>query len=121
MMSLPIVAGSPLTLAVERSGGTLVLDYPRQPPGHTIVLLHGGSREIAGYLSALCDPRGGGRTEQGALTIAGMSPGRYSACSMDAAGFQAGAVPDRRRCVDGIVRAGSELLLHVPTPDATTP
>ena len=114
MVSVPVVPGSPITLAVERAGGTLVLNYQKKAPGDTLVLLHQGSREIAGFLSGLLDPRGTGRTHDGRLRITGMSPGPYSACSMDMAQYQAGAAPAESRCADGIVAAGSELVLHVP-------
>ena len=127
MLRLPVPADRQLTLGVEQSVGTLILetDTPHLNPesdGPVVYLFHQGSVEGLPLLDAWALSSGIVPENPAVSTVPAMEPGGYRACWVlpaERAGLDFGVVP-QGRCAEGFLSPNGELRLKLPGMPAAT-
>jgi hypothetical protein len=125
MLRLPVPADRQLTLGVEQSVGTLILETGSphlnpEPDGPVVYLFHQGSVEGLPLLNAWALSSGALPEDPAVSTVPAMEPGDYRACWVlpaERAGLDFGIVP-QGRCAEGFLSPNGELRLKLPDMSA---
>lgn len=126
MLRLPVAKEKEITLGVEPTAGTLILesDVPQslaEPEDPYVVIFHKGALEALPLLSAWAIMAGEVPDSPTRSRIPNVEPGDYRACWMmpsEKPGFDLGVVP-QGRCAEGFLSPNGELTLKLPDSPGT--
>lgn len=123
MLRLPVSKEREVTVGVEQTAGTLVLESEvphaaTEPEAAYVVVFHQGSLEALPLLSAWALASGEVPESPARSVIPNLEPGDYRACWVlpaERPALDFGVVP-QGRCADGFMSANGELTLKLPEP-----
>jgi hypothetical protein len=121
MRRLPVPENRTLTLGLEQTGGTLVVqtEHPldlTDPNAPMVYLLHQGAVEPLPALLGWAASAGAPHDGSARMIVPNLEPGAYQACLVlpsEWAGLSFGVLP-KGRCAGGFLSANGELALSVP-------
>lgn len=111
-----VLPETPLNLRLSRAAGVLKVRWRSPLTANEFVnVYHGGGAEQLGYLRAWAAAQGVDLSDATSLEVPAVEAGRWWACRSSFAAFAAGALAGPAgRCADGLLAAGSDLVLDIP-------